>query len=229
MRSLVQYFIKTFGYKYRLTRRAELGPCTVRRNLTAHLNPYSWTEASNLLFLSQPIGVGFSYDDEIVGFINNNTGLPVNSSNPDGRYSYVEPSRFSTTKLAAIGTWEVLQSFIEFLPSLDATVKSRIFNLWTESYGGHWGPTFYRYFYEQNEAIKNGSTNGTELNMHTLGIINGIISETIQAPYYPEFAYKVRKSSSRAIRGRCTQKLASDIHGPSVEHVRHQSGQREHL
>ena len=115
------------------------------------------------------------------------------------------------------------------IASLDATVKSRTFNLWTESYGGHWGPTFYRYFYDQNEAIRNGSTNGTELNMHTLGIINGIVSESIQAPYYPEFAYKVRKPSSRAIRGRCAQKLASDIHGPSVEHVRHQSGQREHL
>jgi carboxypeptidase C (cathepsin A) len=56
------------------------------------------------------------------------------------------------------------------------------------SYGGHYGPAFYNYFYEQNEGIKNGSVKGVELQMDTLGIINGIIDEQIQAPYYPEFA-----------------------------------------
>lgn len=29
---------------------------------------------------------------------------------------------------------------------------------------------------------------GVQLNFDTLGIINGIIDEAIQAPYYPEFA-----------------------------------------
>jgi len=56
------------------------------------------------------------------------------------------------------------------------------------SYGGHYGPGFYNYFYQQNEGIKNGSVKGVELQMDTLGIINGIIDEQIQAPYYPEFA-----------------------------------------
>jgi hypothetical protein len=47
----------------------------------------------------------------------------------------------------------------------------------TFSYGGHYGPAFYNYFYQQNEAIKNGSVQGVELQMDTLGIINGIIDE----------------------------------------------------
>ena len=188
------------------------------------MNPYSWSEVSNLLFLSQPVGVGLSYDDAIVGVINK-TGFPVTSSNATGRYSYVDPYRFSTTKLAAVGTWEVLQAFIENLPSLDATVKSRTFNLWTESYGGHWGPTFYRYFYDQNEAIRNGSTNGTELNMHTLGIINGIVSESIQAPYYPEFAYKVRKLALFALLEETVGNLSANINGACIEHLRDQGGQ----
>ncbi|OTB09741.1 hypothetical protein K445DRAFT_323689 [Daldinia sp. EC12] len=168
----------------------ELGPCNVTHNGTSVVNPYAWNEVSNLLFLSQPIGVGFSYADAVVGVINQTTGLPVNSSQPDGRYSDVDPYRFDTTDLAAKGTWEVLQAFIKELPVLDETVKSRSFNLWTESYGGHYGPAFFKYFYDQNKLIQDGSIPGVELSMHTLGIINGIISERIQAPYYAEMAFR---------------------------------------
>lgn len=42
----------------------ELGPCNVTEDLKTQLNPYAWNEASNMLFLSQPIGVGFSYSEE---------------------------------------------------------------------------------------------------------------------------------------------------------------------
>ena len=62
------------------------------------------------------------------------------------------------------------------------------FNLWTESYGGHYGPQFYDYFYEQNGLISSGEQSGVPLRMDTLGIINGITDYKIQAPYYPEFA-----------------------------------------
>ncbi|KAK7745159.1 hypothetical protein SLS62_009872 [Diatrype stigma] len=189
---------------------SELGPCNVTKNLTSHVNPYSWNEASNLLFLSQPIGVGLSYDDPIVGVINQTTGLPVNSSNPDGRYSYVDPYRFDTTKLAAVGAWEVLQGFLDLLPTLDSSIKSRTFNLWTESYGGHWGPTFYRHFYEQNQAIQAGTAEGVELNMHTLGIINGIVSERIQAPYYPDIDYCIDSDRS-TVDGQSTCAQATAI------------------
>lgn len=41
-----------------------------------------------------------------------------------------------TTNLAAKATWEVLQGFLGGLPKMDARIKSKSFNLWTESYGG---------------------------------------------------------------------------------------------
>ncbi|KAI0472984.1 peptidase [Xylariaceae sp. FL0804] len=166
----------------------ELGPCYVL-NGTSHVNPYSWNEVSNLLFLSQPLSVGFSYATEVEGKINQTTGLPYKSKNATGRYANVNPYRTDTTQLAAQGTWEILQGFLQNLPQLDSTVKSRDFNLWTESYGGHYGPVFFDYFQEQNAKLVSGNGSGVALNMHTLGIGNGLISELIQAPYYPEMAY----------------------------------------
>jgi carboxypeptidase D len=93
-----------------------------------------------------------------------------------------------TTDLAAIAAWEVIQGFYSALPQLDSKVQSTQFNLWTESYGGHYGPAFFNYFYKQNEMIANGTTTGKSMDFVNLGIINGIIDEYIQAPYYPQFA-----------------------------------------
>lgn len=36
----------------------ELGPCNVTEDLETMLNPYGWNEVSNMLFISQPFGVG---------------------------------------------------------------------------------------------------------------------------------------------------------------------------
>lgn len=105
------------------------------------------------------------------------------------RYGIIDPSVLaSTTEMAAVGVWHVLQGFLANLPQMDSEVKVREFNLWTESYGGHYGSTFFSYFSDQNQAIINGSQEGVQLVMATLGIGNGIIDEAIQAPFYPEFA-----------------------------------------
>ncbi|KAF2123874.1 peptidase S10, serine carboxypeptidase [Dothidotthia symphoricarpi CBS 119687] len=152
----------------------EHGPCNVTEDLKTQWNPYSWNEHSNMLYLSQPVGVGFSYE--------------TLEEDADGRYSLVSPNTTNTTEAAAIGAWHILQAFLDLSPQLDPDIQNFTFNLWTESYGGHYGPGFYNYFYKQNEAIRNSSVKGVELQMDTLGIINGIVDEQIQAPYYPEFA-----------------------------------------
>lgn len=85
-----------------------------------------------------------------------------------------------TTELAAHATWEVVQAFLGGLPQLDSAIKSKDFSLWTESYGGHYGPAFFNHFYEQNQKIVNGTVDGIELVFNSLGIINGIIDEAIQ-------------------------------------------------
>ena len=159
---------------------AELGPCRVTPELETILNPYSWNEISNLLFISQPLNVGFSYVDT----------PPY--SNPSAGNNSQGPKTTTTdeytTDDAAIASWHILQGFYDALPQLDGRVKSKVFNLWTKSYGGHYGPSFYNYFHEENQKLRNGVCNGTELIFNTLGIGNGIIDLYTQAPYYPMFA-----------------------------------------
>ena len=54
---------------------AELGPCNVTADIVSAINPYSWNNVSNLLFISQPVGTGFSYAGEGEGSINEITGV----------------------------------------------------------------------------------------------------------------------------------------------------------
>jgi carboxypeptidase C (cathepsin A) len=96
----------------------EHGPCNVTEDLKTQLNPYSWNEHSNMLYLSQPVGVGFSYE--------------TTETDEDGRYSLVDPDKVNTTDAAAIGAWHILQAFLDLSPQLDPDIKNLTFNLWTE-------------------------------------------------------------------------------------------------
>lgn len=128
--------------------------------------------------------------EEEIGSANNVSGAFVNATAapPTGRYPVTDPLAIDTTQLAAVAGYEILQAFYANLPQLAPTVTSKVFNLWTESYGGHYGPAFFHYFQGQNDKVGKGTLNGTHLIMNTLGIGNGIVSERIQAPFYPEFA-----------------------------------------
>lgn len=81
---------------------------------------------------------GFSYAEKGAGSLNPITGSFEDGSvaGVDGRYPVINATAIDTTELAAKATWEVLQGFLSGLSKLDSKIKSKSFNLWTESYGG---------------------------------------------------------------------------------------------
>ncbi|KAL1849935.1 hypothetical protein Daus18300_013069 [Diaporthe australafricana] len=91
----------------------------------------------------------------------------------------------TSTVTAAPFVWKFMQAFFEAFP----TYESREFGLWTESYGGHYGPEFAEYFQTQNEAISDGSVTGETISLVALGINNGWIDPVIQEQAYVDFAY----------------------------------------
>lgn len=118
----------------------EHGPCNVTADLKTKWNPYSWNEVSNMLYLSQPMGVGFSYETTVVGSYDNETEMvtPAPEAEAEGRWSLVDPDRANTTEAAAIGAWHIIQALLGVSEeSGNPKISNRTFNLWTESYGGH--------------------------------------------------------------------------------------------
>ncbi|KAF7308337.1 Carboxypeptidase [Mycena chlorophos] len=137
----------------------ELGPCRITNNSeSVTLNPYSWNTNSNLLVIDQPVGAGFSHGTSTVG----------------------------TSLEAASDIWKFIQIFLA--DSRFAHLANVDLAIWTESYGGHYGPTFASYFLSQNEAIANGTATGVTLNLKTLAIGNGLTDPISQYPGYISYA-----------------------------------------
>ncbi|KAG9233250.1 Alpha/Beta hydrolase protein [Amylocarpus encephaloides] len=131
----------------------ENGPCTFLPNATEPThNPHSWNEHANMLYVDQPIGVGFSYGDETIG--------------------------------STAGAAPVVWSFLQAIFAGFGEYRNRDFGLFTESYGGHYGPEFADYLEKQNRGIKQGTVRGREINLIALGINNGWFDPPIQFPSF---------------------------------------------
>ncbi|KAI9825992.1 MAG: hypothetical protein M1819_007447 [Sarea resinae] len=90
-----------------------------------------------------------------------------------------------STVTAAPYVWKLLQAFYSAFPQYE----NREFGIFTESYGGHYGPEFATYFESQNSAIASGSVSGEKIDLIALGINNGWIDPLIQEKAYVTFSY----------------------------------------
>lgn len=78
------------------------------------------------------------------------------SDSPSG-YPVIDATAIDTTDLAAISAWHILQGFYSGLPQLDSKVGSKSFNLFTESYGGHYGPSVSAFILVCSRALRPSS------------------------------------------------------------------------
>lgn len=168
----------------------ENGPCSVNSDSNSTtLNPWSWNNEANMLYLDQPVSVGLSYNtlQNITQDIVSGKVTPLKDDDPIpqqnstylvGTWSSMDPTTTSFgSTAAAAAAWHFLQTWTQEFPHYTPTDK-RI-NLAAESYGGRYGPEFYSFFERQNERIRNGTLGwaGADqiLELDTLIIISGCI------------------------------------------------------
>ena len=107
----------------------EMGPCSIISNGNVINNPYSWTNASNLLFIDQPVQTGFSYSTTTPGYISPVDGIIVVSQDgicpsdgvTDGTCgTFSNPSDLTgipvSTSAAASAFYATLQGFMGVFP-----------------------------------------------------------------------------------------------------------------
>jgi carboxypeptidase C (cathepsin A) len=181
---------------------------------------WGWDRSSNILFIDQPNQVGFSYDtatDASYDLFTNEVYEPASAPgdlpsylNLEGTFGSANSNEqtpwstsSNTTEIAASATWHFLQSWLSTFPQYNPAVRTNVtspqvpeaavgIHLFTESYGGKYGPTFARYFDEQTQKRKDGRLplNGSlDIQLESLGIINGLVDDAVQDYYYPFFAY----------------------------------------
>lgn len=104
---------------------SEQGPFRAEKDGTLGLNEFSWNSVANMVFIEQPVGVGFSV-----------------ASNGDIKYGDAQ---------AAADNLEFVKGFFEKFSML----KSNKFYITSESYGGHYMPTLAAALVGARSAVPN--------------------------------------------------------------------------
>lgn len=155
----------------------------------------------------QPNQVGFSYDEPTAGtrvLMNGDIRQPPeppSAPSPSPSWAFMngtfsstnESSTANTTDTAALAVWHLIQGFVTTFPQYQNASRSSIsVNLFSESYGGRYGPLFAEKWEEQNQLASAGgrprANNTVDVKLTSLGIVNGCIDQELQVPYYPIFA-----------------------------------------
>ena len=138
----------------------ELGPCRLAndgKNVT--WNPYSWNENFNILFVDQPVGVGFSYQDA--------GGPKVDRSFQAGEDMY---------------------AFFQLFFSRFPEYADSNFHMAGESYGGTYIPNSAAIVHRRNKALEARPIPGLrKLNLESVIIANGLSDPYIQFAAFGEW------------------------------------------
>lgn len=203
----------------------ETGPCEVieiaQGKFGTRARDWGWDRSSNLLYVDQPNQVGFSYDTRKNGsldLLNSTISFPPSRAPPGRSASTYLNGTFSsnnfnttanTTETAAHAIWHMLQAFLSTFPQYNPGMKINStqpgvvgINLFTESYGGKYGPAFAALWERQNQ-LRQGTpllqSKTLEVRLDSVGIIQGCVDDLVQGRFYPIFAnnntYSIRAIS----------------------------------
>ncbi|KAI6257057.1 hypothetical protein MCOR19_006503 [Pyricularia oryzae] len=183
----------------------ENGPCFINPDSkTTRLNPLSWNNKVNMIYIDQPSQVGFSYDvlrnvtvDLFGGTRTLAPGSPIPPTNTTFRVGTLPSNNQNSTAVGsvngAIALWHFFQIFLSEFPGYHP--KDDRFSIATQSYGGRYGPAMAGFFDAQNEKIRNGEFDNMPgpkkiINLDTLLLVNACIERKVQWPSYPEQAFR---------------------------------------
>ncbi|KAH0584572.1 hypothetical protein H2248_010105 [Termitomyces sp. 'cryptogamus'] len=137
----------------------ELGPCSIAnegKNTT--LNPHSWNNNANIIFLDQPVNVGYSYADD---------GTTV-----------------STSPVAGKDVYAFLQLFLNRFPEY----STQPFHIAAESYGGTYAPNFANVIYKENKRVDFAPVPQLKhINLASVVLANGLTDPYIQFASIPDY------------------------------------------
>ncbi|KAF9269332.1 carboxypeptidase C [Marasmius fiardii PR-910] len=138
----------------------ELGPCNIDnegRNTT--YNPHSWNRHANIIFLDQPVQVGYSYDE-------------------DG-------DTVTTSPVAGQDVHAFLQLFLNRFPKY----STQPFHIAAESYGGTYAPNFASIIHHKNKELSfTPNLHLKHVNLASVILANGLTDPFIQFGTVAEYA-----------------------------------------
>ncbi|GLB35555.1 putative peptidase S10 family protein [Lyophyllum shimeji] len=137
----------------------ELGPCSIANQgkNTTH-NPNSWNNNANIIFLDQPVNVGYSYADD---------GTTV-----------------STSPVAGKDVYAFLQLFLDRFPKY----SKQPFHIAAESYGGTYAPNFANIIYQENKKLGLAPVPHLKhINLASIVLANGLTDPYIQFASIPDY------------------------------------------
>lgn len=142
----------------------ELGPCNIaNKGESVERNKYSWNSEANLLFLDQPLQVGYSYSDK--------------------------EEVIDTSVKSAEDVYAFLQLFFSRFPQY----AELPFTVAAESYGGHYAPHIGAEIHKKNKQLTEQASTSDfapilHVNLESLMLGNGLTDPKVQFQSVPEYA-----------------------------------------
>jgi carboxypeptidase C (cathepsin A) len=201
----------------------ETGPCYVNADSNSTtLSPFSWNQNSNMLYIDQPLQTGFSFDtltNITYWVIESEVELLLADVIPEQTNTFLVGTSSSnyplstanTSSNAARALWLFAQEFFQEFP-LYKPNDNRI-SIWTESYGGKYGPALAAFFEQQNQNIRAGNiknaANQYDIHLDTLGIINGCVDDLSMQQSWLHMAYNNTYDIKAITEGRYYASMAA--------------------